>query len=239
MHDTKIMRTNTVPHILLIEDDEDIAATIIYALEKEQYFIYHSTTGFTAEQWWKEHPVDVAILDVGLPDQTGFELCRKLKAAHPDRPVMFLTAHNDEIDRIVGLELGAEDYLCKPFSPRELVLRIKTILRRNNSQPIQEFSALLRHDTEKMQIQFHGKNLTLTKSEYLLLSGLLKQPGRVFTRDNMLDILGDVSGNSSDRAIDTHIKELRTKLRAIDSSHEFIITHRGLGYSLADNGAPT
>ncbi|HSC75248.1 MAG TPA: two-component system response regulator CreB [Pseudomonadales bacterium] len=233
------MTINSAPHILLIEDDEDIAATIIYALEREQYFIHHCTTGVAAEQWWKEHPVDIAILDVGLPDQTGFELCRKLKAAYPDRPVMFLTAHNDEIDRIVGLELGAEDYLCKPFSPRELVLRIKTILRRNNSQPAQESPALLQHDAEKMQIIFHGKHLTLTKSEYLLLSGLLKQPGRVFTRDNLLDILGDVSGNSSDRAIDTHVKELRTKLRTIDSSREFIITHRGLGYSLADNGSAT
>jgi two-component system catabolic regulation response regulator CreB len=219
------MITNAAPHILLIEDDEDIAATIIYALEREKYFIHHCTTGIAAEQWWKEHPVDIAILDV--------------KTARPNRPVMFLTAHNDEIDRIVGLELGAEDYLCKPFSPRELVLRIKTILRRHNSQPTQEFSALLQHDAEKMQIQFHGKNLTLTKSEYLLLSGLLKQPGRVFTRDNLLDILGDVSGNSSDRAIDTHIKELRTKLRTIDSSREFIITHRGLGYSLTDNGSTT
>lgn len=233
------MAINTAPHILLIEDDEDIAATIIYAIEREQYFIHHCTTGVAAEQWWKEHPVDVAILDVGLPDQTGFELCRKLKATYPNRPVMFLTAHHDEIDRIVGLELGAEDYLCKPFSPRELVLRIKTILRRHNPQPTQENPALLQHDAEKMQIQFHGKNLTLTKSEYLLLSGLLKQPGRVFTRDNLLDILGDVSGNSSDRAIDTHIKELRTKLRAIDNNCEFIITHRGLGYSLADNGSTT
>lgn len=231
--------TTHSPHILLIEDDEDIAATIIYALEREQYLVHHCTTGVAAELWWKEHPINVAILDVGLPDQTGFELCRKLKSMHPNRPVMFLTAHNDEIDRIVGLELGAEDYLCKPFSLRELVLRIKTILRRHNTKPAQEYSVLLQHDAEKMQITFHGKNLTLTKSEYLLLSGLLKQPGRVFTRDNMLDILGDVSGNSSDRAIDTHIKELRTKLRAIDSSQEFIITHRGLGYSLAANGSAT
>jgi two-component system, OmpR family, catabolic regulation response regulator CreB len=233
------MAIGPAPHILLIEDDEDIAATIIYALEREHFSVNHCTTGIAAEQWWKDHPVDIAILDVGLPDQTGFELCRKLKTAHPDRPVMFLTAHNDEIDRIVGLELGAEDYLCKPFSPRELVLRIKTILRRNIPQKTQASPALLQHDAEKMQILFHGKNLVLTKSEYLLLSGLLKQPGRVFTRDNLLDILGDTSGNSSDRAIDTHIKELRTKLRAMDDSREFIITHRGLGYSLADNGAAT
>jgi two-component system catabolic regulation response regulator CreB len=233
------MAIGSAPNILLIEDDEDIAATIIYALEREHYSVDHCTTGIAAEQSWNENPVDVAILDVGLPDQTGFELCRKLKAVHPDRPVMFLTAHNDEIDRIVGLELGAEDYLCKPFSPRELVLRIKTILRRNAPQQTPVSHALLRHDAEKMQILFHDKNLLLTKSEYLLLGALLKQPGRVFTRDNLLDILGDTSGNSSDRAIDTHIKELRTKLRAIDSSREFIITHRGLGYSLADNGAAT
>jgi two-component system catabolic regulation response regulator CreB len=231
------MTTNTAPHILLIEDDEDIAATIIYALERDQFVVSHCSTGIAAEQQWKEHAIDIAILDVGLPDQTGFELCRKLKATHPHRPVMFLTAHNDEIDRIVGLELGADDYLCKPFSPRELVLRIKTILRRHTPSNANSSSAVLRHDAEKMQILFLGKAMLLTKSEYLLLSGLLKQPGRVFTRDNLLDILGDMSGNSTDRAIDTHVKELRTKLRAIDGSREYIITHRGLGYSLIDDGS--
>jgi two-component system catabolic regulation response regulator CreB len=224
------------PHILLIEDDEDIAATIIYALERENYTVNHCATGIAAERWWNEHPVDIAILDVGLPDQTGFELCRKLKATHPNRPVMFLTAHSDEIDRIVGLELGAEDYLCKPFSPRELLLRIKTILRRQTPERTPISTMLLQHDAEKMQVLFRGKNLVLTKSEYLLLSGFLQQPGRVFTRDNLLNILGDTSGNSSDRAIDTHIKELRNKLRVADSRRDFIITHRGLGYSLSTTG---
>ncbi len=220
-------------HILLVEDDQDIAFTIIYALEKEQFLVTHCTNGVTAEQVWRERSITLAVLDVGLPDQTGFELCRKLKVLHANRPVMFLTAHSDEVDRIVGLELGADDYLCKPFSPRELVLRIKTILRRQTSHNPGGDLSLLRHDAEQMQIYCLDKPLSLTKSEYLLLAAFIRQPGRVFTRENMLDILGDVSGNSSDRAIDTHIKELRMKLRAIDEGRDFIITHRGLGYSLA------
>lgn len=220
------------PHVLLVEDDEGIAESILYALGREQFKTHHCTTGIAGEQWWNAQPVDMAILDVGLPDQTGFELCRKLKTSHPDRPVMFLTAQSDEIDRIVGLELGADDYLCKPFSPRELVLRVKTILRRNSTPPSQSDTAALRHDAAKMQVILHETVLPLTKSEYLLLCGMLKHPGRVYTRDNLLDMLGENSGQSSDRAIDTHIKELRVKLRAIDNSREFIVTHRGLGYSL-------
>lgn len=226
------------PKVLLIEDDKGIADTILYALDRELFHTKHFLTGIEGEAWWDANPVDIAILDVGLPDQTGFELCRKLKTRHPDRPVMFLTAQSDEIDRIVGLELGADDYLCKPFSPRELVLRVKTILRRNRAPFSPPDTAALRHDAAKMQVILHETVLPLTKSEYLLLCGMLKQPGRVYTRDNLLDMLGDNSGQSSDRAIDTHIKELRIKLRAIDSSREFIVTHRGLGYSLTTEGLP-
>lgn len=223
--------------VLLIEDDEAIADTILYALGREQFQARHCLTGIEGEAWWNANPVDMAILDVGLPDQTGFELCRKLKSTHPERPVMFLTAQSDEIDRIVGLELGADDYLCKPFSPRELILRVKAILRRNNGTGSSALPASLVHDQQRMQISLHGTPLPLTKSEYLLLREMLRQPGRVFTRDNLLDVLGDSAGHSSDRAIDTHIKELRNKLKAVDDSEDFIITHRGLGYSLKETGA--
>lgn len=224
------------PAILLVEDEEGIAETILYALRREQFATYHCATGIQGEEYWHSKPIAMAILDVGLPDQTGFELCRKLKSSHPDRPVMFLTAQSDEVDRIVGLELGADDYLCKPFSPRELVLRVKTILRRNSGLAPAARPDGLRHDPERMQILLHEKALSLTKSEYLLLREMIRQPGRVFTRDNLLDVIGDVSMNSGDRAIDTHIKELRIKLRAIDSDQEFITTHRGLGYSVKVEG---
>ncbi len=229
--------------ILLVEDDEAIAASIIYAVEREKFSVLHCLTGITAEDQLFLHDFSLAILDVGLPDQSGFELCRKLHASQLNLPIMFLTAHSDEIDRIVGLELGADDYLCKPFSPRELVLRIKTILRRNQpAAPNFIQNQLLVHDADRKQIRFRGVDLTLTRSEYMLLSSLLRQPGRVFSRDNLLNMLGDVSENSGDRAIDTHIKELRAKFRAIENlkgvtdSQEIIITHRGLGYSLNDKG---
>ncbi len=227
------MGDQKIPKILLAEDDADIAATIVYALEKERYSVHHCTNGELAEGAWRDQHWDIAILDVGLPDQTGFELCRRLKSIAPDRAVMFLTAHSDEIDRIVGLELGAEDYLCKPFSPRELVLRIKTILRRQQAVISPHSPSVLLHDETKKLITFFNTALLLTKSEYLLLSAMLLQPGRVFTRDNLLDVLGDASGNASDRLIDTHIKEIRSKLREVNDC-EVIITHRGLGYSLAD-----
>ncbi len=227
--------------ILLVEDDEAIAASIIYAIQREKFSVLHCLTGITAEDQLTLDNFSLAILDVGLPDQSGFELCRKLHASQPNLPIMFLTAHSDEIDRIVGLELGAEDYLCKPFSPRELVLRIKTILRRNHTTASNAHqNQILVHESDRKQFRFRGIDLTLTRSEYILLSTLLRQPGRVFSRDNLLTILGDVSENSGDRAIDTHIKELRAKFRAIDNlkgvddSQEIISTHRGLGYSLND-----
>lgn len=220
--------------ILLVEDDIAIASTIIYALEHEHFNVKHCKTGIEAERTWKELLIKAAILDIGLPDQTGFELCRKLKLIHADRPIMFLTAQSDEIDRIVGFELGADDYLCKPFSPRELVLRVKAILRRQNIHEARPTHGRLQHDQQKKQISYQGNKLTLTKSEYLLLSEMLQHPGRVYTRDNLLDILGGTSDQSSDRAIDTHIKELRNKLKC-HSDHDFIITHRGLGYSLGDD----
>lgn len=221
------------PVILLVEDDAAIAPTIIYALEREHFRVKHCFTGIEAEQYWQTQHVDLAILDVGLPDQTGFDLCKKLKAAQVDRPIMFLTAQQDEIDRIVGLELGADDYVCKPFSPRELVLRVKSILRRNKQLPVtSDLSGRFMHDKNKMLVSYMDVKLTLTRSEYLLLTAMINQPGRVFTRDNFLDVLSSISEHSSDRVIDTHIKEIRSKLRLIDKCFEAIVTHRGLGYSL-------
>ncbi|MFZ5841917.1 MAG: two-component system response regulator CreB [Pseudomonadota bacterium] len=224
--------------ILLVEDEPAIAATIVYALEQAGYRVQHCHTGHAALAAAANSRFDLFILDVGLPDQTGFSLCQSLRQQHAT-PVLFLTARNDTFDRIVGLELGADDYLGKPFSPRELVLRVQVIVRRHRdaasrtaSASTAKQTAAFVHQREQARILFRGQLLTLTKSEYWLLATLLSQPERVFSREQLLDALGPGAEDSGDRSIDTLIKQLRAKLRAVDASGDPITTHRGLGYSL-------
>lgn len=218
--------------ILLVEDEPAIADTLVYALQREGFRVQHCLTGQAAVQASQQQSFDLFILDVGLPDQTGFELCRTLQTIRTT-PVLFLTARNEEVDRIVGLELGAEDYVGKPFSPRELILRIKVILRRQKVVPPMETTATaFVHDSVRGQIVFRQQPLVLTRSEYLLLATLLAQPERLFSREQLLTALGPQSEESTDRVIDTLVKQLRAKLRAIDPDCEPITTHRGFGYSL-------
>lgn len=224
--------------ILLVEDEPAIAATIVYALEQAGYRVQHCSTGHDALAAAANTRFDLFILDVGLPDQTGFSLCQSLRQQYTT-PVLFLTARNDAFDRIVGLELGADDYLGKPFSPRELVLRVQVILRRHRNAACDTVgassanqTAAFVHQHEQARILFRGQLLTLTKSEYRLLATLLGQPERVFSRDQLLDALGPGAEDSGDRSIDTLIKQLRAKLRTVDADCDPISTHRGLGYSL-------
>ncbi len=219
--------------LLLVEDEPAIAEPLIYALQREQFAVVHCLNGQQALQQAGERHFDLFILDVGLPDQTGFTLCRALQAIRPT-PVLFLTARNDETDRIVGLELGAEDYVGKPFSPRELLLRINVILRRHAGAADNgsDSAAAFRHEAAAAQIHYRQQKLALTRSEYLLLATLLSQPERVFSREQLLTALGPQSEDSTDRVIDTLIKQLRAKLRAIDPASDPISTHRGFGYSL-------
>ena len=183
-------------------------------------------------------PVDLIILDVGLPDTTGFEVLTQLRA-HPDGrdvPVIFLPARAEEIDRILGLELGADDYVTKPFSPREVAARVRAILRRDARFRNPEEKAgksLWQHDADALRIAFHGLPIDLTRYEYLLLALLLSAPGRVFSREQIMNRVWANAPDTADRSIDTHIKTLRAKLRAIDPASEPIVTHRGSGYALA------
>ena len=223
--------------ILLVEDEQAIADTLIYALGSEGFSIRHVLLGREAFQAHRESPFDLIILDVGLPDTTGFEVLKQLRA-HPegrDVPVIFLTARAEEIDRILGLELGADDYVTKPFSPREVAARVRAILRRdarsrsNNAAS----NSVWQHDPDALRIAFHGQPIDLTRYEYLLLALLLSAPGRVFTREQIMNRVWANAPDTADRSIDTHIKTLRAKLRAIDPSSEAIITHRGTGYALS------
>lgn len=220
-----------MPAVLIVEDEPAIADTLIYALETENFSVTHVTTAQDGLNYFDSHAPDFAVLDIGLPDFTGFDLCRKIRD-FSQVPILFLTARDSEIDQVLGLELGADDYVTKPFSPRTVVARIRAILRRGKSTP-QASSSLLHHDSDTMSITCCSHHLDLTAHEYKLLAILLGQPGRVFTREQLLEQAWDDPGSAMDRTIDAHIKSLRAKLRLhSEDAAETIQTRRGLGYTL-------
>jgi two-component system, OmpR family, catabolic regulation response regulator CreB len=213
-----------------------------YALRSEGYAASHCLLGGEALQRLQAGDIDVVVLDVGLPDLGGFEVCRRLRAQPgpaAQLPVIFLTARNDEVDRVLGLELGADDYMTKPFSPRELVARVRARLRRAapvNAAPGDD-TGWQEHggfaiDREGRRIRFRGQALDLTRYEYALLEALLQRPGAILSRAQLMDRGWDSSADSADRTVDTHVKTLRAKLRAAGASEDPIRTHRGLGYAL-------
>ena len=233
--------------VLLVEDEPAIADTLVYALETECFTVTHAITGADGLAAASRENHDFAILDIGLPDMTGLEVCRRLRESS-SIPVLFLTARDGEIDRILGLELGGDDYVTKPFSPREIVARVRAILRRsgngNNTIPPTApapTTSGFHHDSSSMRIHFDGNPLDLTAHEYKLLLVLMEKPGRVLTRDQLLDHAWQDPGAVTDRTVDAHIKSIRAKLRhARPGAEDLIETRRGLGYSLSPNHqAPT
>lgn len=229
-----------MPSVLLVEDEPAIADTLIYALETECFEVIHALTGTDALAAAATKCFDFAILDIGLPDITGLEVCRRLRET-TSIPVLFLTARDGEVDRILGLELGGDDYVTKPFSPREIVARVRAILRRSHpTAPLQKalppprHGTILHHDPSAMRIRCHGETLDLTAHEYKLLLVLLEKPGRVFTRDQLLEHAWQDPGAVTDRTVDAHVKSIRAKLRGVRVGAEDLIqTRRGLGYLLA------
>lgn len=224
--------------LLLLEDDPAIARTVAYALEREGLAVAHSVLVQDAREQLARTPFDLLVLDVGLPDGSGLDLLRELRGAAGTAalPVLVLSAHGEEIDRVLGLELGADDYLAKPFSPRELSARVKALLRRAGTQaaaPPAARPAPLFHDDEAGQrISLRGQPLALTRREYRLLACLLRGAGRIHSRDALLNAAWGDDSESTDRTVDTHIKTLRAKLREVDAGREYISTHRGMGYCL-------
>lgn len=231
------------PRILIVDDEPAIAATLIYALGSEGYATAHELLGRTALARLATEEFALVILDVGLPDGSGFDVCRELRRVS-EVPVIFLTARADEIDRVVGLELGADDYVTKPFSPREVVARVRGILRRLGRTAFAAPATtapdfpLFEVDANAGRIRYRGHILDLTRYEYLLLKLFIEHPEHIFTRDHILERLWTEPGAVFDRTIDTHIKTLRAKLRAVTPSHDPIRTHRGLGYSLSRETSP-
>ncbi len=236
--------------ILIAEDESAIADTVVYALRSEGFAAEHCLLGGEVVPRLRAGGVDLVVLDVGLPDVTGFDVCRALRA-FSDVPVIFLTARDSEIDRVLGLELGADDYMVKPFSPRELVARVRARLRRH-APPVANPSATqgqgagdgrwqssgdFEIDREGKRLRFRGRLLELTRYEYGLIDALIARPGAVLSRSKLMDKVWVDALDSSDRTVDTHIKTLRAKLRAIAPDSDPIRTHRGLGYSLDIGGA--
>lgn len=225
--------------ILIVDDEPAIADTLSYALRAEGFATECCTLGGEALARLQQGGVDFVVLDVGLPDITGFDVCRALRR-ECDLPVLFLTARSDEVDRIVGLELGGDDYVTKPFSPREVASRVRAILRRLHPEPRQNGDSGAQApkperfavDRDGLRIAYHGHWLALTRYEYLLLALLLERPGRILSRPQIMAAVWQDDGESLERTVDTHIKTLRSKLRAVRDD-EVILTHRGLGYSLA------
>jgi two-component system catabolic regulation response regulator CreB len=226
------------PAVLVVEDESAIADTILYALRTEGMQVETCTLGSEALDRVRSRRPDLVILDVGLPDISGFEVCRSMRT-FSDVPVIFLTARHEEIDRIVGLEIGADDYVVKPFSPRELAARVRVILRRAKGasdspqpSPMAQEDADFVHDTDGARLAYRGRWLDLTRYEYRLLALLVQHPGRIFARSQLMDLVWHDSLDTVDRTVDTHVKTLRAKLREIDPAGDPIRTHRGMGYSL-------
>ncbi len=235
----------STPHVLLLEDDPAIARTVCYALERDGIRCTHSLLMADARAQWASGRFDALLLDVGLPDGNGLDWCRQLRANGSPAPILVLSARGEEVDRVLGLELGADDYLSKPFSPRELVARTRALLRRAqqfapapshaHSAPATTASTAFQVDEAGQCVRLQGVLLDLTRREFQLLSSLLAAQGRILSRNHLLDAVWGLHSDSTDRTVDTHIKTLRAKLRGVVADRDFITTHRGMGYSLRDS----
>ncbi|PJZ46383.1 response regulator [Leptospira brenneri] len=217
--------------ILLIEDEPGIQETIQISLESEGFSISIASTGKEGIQK-VTNEISLIILDIGLPDQNGFEVLKEIRKQF-QTPVIFLTARNTEIDKILGLEIGADDYIVKPFSPRELLARIRAILRRTTQiQNLEEHK--LRISLDKKLVYCQGQTLNFSPYEYKTMELFFKWPGRIFTREEIMDNVWTEPEDSFDRAVDTVIKNIRARFKEIDPDFDPIETRRGQGYGLKE-----
>ncbi len=219
--------------ILVVDDDPRLREIVRIALEGAQFDVITASDGTQALTHAAREAPDLIVLDVGLPKADGFEICRRIRVTS-DVPILFLTAHDDEVDRILGLELGADDYVTKPFSPRELVARIKAILKRSTGAPARDglSQGSLRLDVAAHDCSVDGRPVALTATEFQLLHRLMRMPGRVHTRDQIIDELwGDAE--VADRTLDSHLRNLRKKLSAAGCGSAIDTVH-GVGIRLGE-----
>jgi two-component system catabolic regulation response regulator CreB len=226
--------------ILIVEDEPAISDTIQFVLESEGLETIRVATGLAATPVLDEGAVDLIVLDIGLPDINGLDLLKEIRRTRTT-PIILLTARTAEIDRVLGLEIGADDYVAKPFSPRELAARVKAVLRRCCQPPVLDKPAARPPaepfvvNTSKRAIAFFGMALELSKYEYEILRKFIERKGHVFSREQLMNLVWEQPETSLDRTVDAHIKNIRAKLRAVRPDLEPIVTHRGSGYSLRDD----
>ena len=214
--------------ILIVEDEEKLAGLLRDYLVQEGYEVSVLHRGDEVEPRLREQPVDLVLLDLMLPGKSGLDVCKALRAAQPELPIIMVTARVDEIDRLLGLELGADDYICKPFSPREVVARVKAVLRRSKRGEV--FQEGIQLDDSAYKAVLRGKDLGLTAVEYQLLKVLASHPGRIYTRDQLIDAMYRDERVVSDRTVDSHVKKIRRKIAAVLPDREIIHSLYGVGY---------
>jgi two-component system response regulator BaeR len=215
--------------ILIVEDEEKLAGLLRDYLVQEGYEVSLLHRGDEVEAWVRGHPVDLVLLDLMLPGKSGLDVCKALRGV-ADLSIIMVTARVDEVDRLLGLELGADDYICKPFSPREVVARVKAVLRRARRGAAAAPESGLRLDDAGFKASIAGKDLELTAIEYQLLKVLAAYPGRIYTRDQLIDAMYRDERVVSDRTVDSHIKKIRKKIAAVQPDREIIHSLYGVGY---------
>lgn len=215
--------------IAIVEDEEKLADVLSAYLEKEDFACDCFTEGDKALESLLASPPDLVLLDLMLPGLDGISICREFRRAS-NVPVIMLTARVEEIDRLIGLEIGADDYICKPYSPREVVARVKAVLRRTQPQQQDELDSGFRLDPDTASLYIHGAHTTLTQVEIELLKVLSTRPGHIFSRPQLMSRIYPDNRVVSDRTIDSHIKKLRQKIRAISGDEEYVQSVYGIGY---------
>jgi two-component system response regulator BaeR len=222
-----------IPQVLIVEDEPKIAELLRDYLQQSHYATHVIDNGDMVDDWVRNNNPDIVLLDLMLPGKDGLTVCRELRS-HTDVPIIMITARVDEIDRLLGLELGADDYICKPFSPREVVARVKALLRRiemARTDP-EATNRGLAIDEEKFSAAIDGQILDLTPVEFRLLALLASQPGRVFSRDQLMNRIYVDGRVVSDRTVDSHVKNLRQKIHSVLGNDDMIRSIYGVGYKL-------
>lgn len=217
--------------ILIVEDESKMARVLFEYLTQAGYQVHHLTRGDEVEPWLAEHPTELLLLDLMLPGKSGQDICRALRARSAAPAIIMVTALVEEIDRLLGLELGADDYICKPFSPREVVARVKAVLRRTTAGSVPPSAAhQLELNDADWRATLGGRDLGLTAVEYQLLKVMRSRPGRIYSREQLMDAMYQDARIVSDRTVDSHIKKLRRKIQLLLPEQELIQSVYGLGY---------
>jgi two-component system OmpR family response regulator len=224
--------------ILLVEDDERLSRSLVRLLVQDRHNVEIAPDGETGlDIALGENGIDVVILDLGLPDISGLEVARRLRSERRELAILILTARDDETDKVTGLELGADDYVVKPFSPKELVARVRAVLRRSETPPASGERIVvgdLDVDLARRRVVVAGRRVSLTPTEFELLVTLAREPGRVWTRAQLLDAVHGFSLETYERAIDGHVRNLRRKLEPVPAEPRYVRTVHGVGYALAE-----